>query len=82
MLDKHFEIVVHILFKVADGFGAECVGDGLAFPSVLGTVTSVEEAAFDRYEGVIVLTVSRCQLLNSKKGSASSYLFRKPLPCP
>lgn len=47
LLDELLEVVVHVLLKLADGLGAEGVGDGLALSTVFGTVTCVEEPALD-----------------------------------
>jgi hypothetical protein len=47
---------VDVLLELADGFGAEGVGDDLAFASVFGSVSGVEETSSNRDEGVIIIT--------------------------
>ena len=71
---------MHILFELADGLGAESVGYGFTFASMLGSISSVEETAVDRYEGVIVITalVSR----PSSNPVSIDYLFKNPVLCP
>lgn len=53
---EQLEIAVDVLLELADGFGAEGVGDDLALASMFGSVTGVEETSSDRDEGVIVVT--------------------------
>jgi hypothetical protein len=45
---------VDVLLELADGFGAEGVGDDFAFAGMFGAVARVEEAALDGHEGVVV----------------------------
>ena len=51
------EVVVDVLFELADVLGAKGVGDGFAFASMLGAVAGVEEAALDGDEAVVVVSV-------------------------
>ena len=48
---------MYVLLELADGLGAEGVGHGLALAGVLRAVASVEEAAPDGDEGVVVLAI-------------------------
>lgn len=50
-----FEVMVNVLFELADGLGGEGVRDGFALACVLGAVTCVEEAAADGDKGVVVV---------------------------
>jgi hypothetical protein len=56
LLLQEFEVVVHVLLELADGFGGEGVRDRLALAGVFGAVAGVEEAAADGDEGVVVFT--------------------------
>jgi hypothetical protein len=51
---EHIEVGVDVLLELADGFGAEGVGDDFAFAGMFGAVARVEEAALDGHEGVVV----------------------------
>lgn len=57
--DQLLQIVCHVLLELADALGTEGMRDSLAFASVLGTVTRIEEATLDRYESIVVFTVTR-----------------------
>ena len=54
---EHLEVVVHVLFELADALGAEGVGDGLALAGVLCAVSGVEQTTLDGDEGIVVVTV-------------------------
>jgi hypothetical protein len=56
LLDERLNVSVDILFELANGLGAEGVGDSLALASVLGTVTSVEQTAADGDKGIVEVT--------------------------
>lgn len=59
---EEFQVAVDVLLELADGFGAEGVRDHLAFASMLGSVTRVEETSSDRDKGIIVLAIfSQCR---------------------
>ena len=57
--DKILQVVMHVLFELAYRLGAEGVGNRLAFPCVLRSISGVEETTVDGDEGVIVITI-RC----------------------
>ena len=46
--------MMDVLLELADGLGGEGMGHCLAFASVFGSVTCVEETAFDGDKGVVV----------------------------
>lgn len=60
LLLQEFEVVVHVLLELADGFGGEGVRDRLALAGVFSAVAGVEEAAADGDEGVVVFTERKC----------------------
>lgn len=47
LFDELLEVVMHILLELADGLGAEGVGDSLPLSSVFGAVPCVEEPALN-----------------------------------
>lgn len=57
LFDELFQVVMHIPLKLADRLGAEGVRHGFPLPSMLRSISSVEESTLDAYEGIIVVTV-------------------------
>ena len=58
LLSQRLEIHINVLLELANGFGAECVRDGLALARMFGTISCIEQAALDRDEGIVVFAVS------------------------
>lgn len=54
--DKLLEIVGNVLLELGDGFGAEGMGEGLAFASVFCSIAGAEEVGVDGEKGIIVVT--------------------------
>lgn len=70
--------------ELRDRLGAECMRDGLPFTSMLGSVTGVEEATADGYEGIIVIAARSCGSVAEFEGSEvdlEAYLFVQPPVC-
>ena len=57
-----FEVVVDVLFELADALRAEGVGDGLSLSRVLVTISRVEETSFDGDEGVVVISAIQSEV--------------------
>ena len=73
-----------VLLELAHVLGAERMGDGFPFPSVLGSVSCVEESALDADEGVVVVAgpSNLISSVNCLLKSGPTYLFKNPFPCP
>jgi hypothetical protein len=54
--DEDLKVLVHVDLELADGFGGECMRDGLAFASVLSAIAGIEETALDGNEGIVKIT--------------------------
>lgn len=67
LLNKHLQIVVHVLLELTNALRTECVRDSLALASVLSTVPGVEKTALDRHKSIVVVTTQRSAMINSHR---------------
>ena len=85
LLHEELEILVHVLFEVANALGGESMRNCLPLAGVLCSVSGIEESSLNRHEGVVELSVSISSVLNlnyTTRCRAPNLRFQEPIAMP